>query len=257
MSTTLRRFLLALAFGVLALANLTAQTPAEVIAKARAYLGPEALLNEVQSIRYVGRLTVEREPALPDQPVPGALSVEIIFQKPARQRSVIKAPQRIETTVLDGYDGWQRLQDPADESRWTLSLLRTEQIKNLRANVAENLSFFRGMPDRGMNVEDLGSANVEGVECRKLAFVYSPQIAFIRYFDTQTGRLVLTETRQGESIREQGEIMSGGIRFPGRLVTTIRGTDGSTGRITIDFDAIHVNESFPDSFFSTPSLGRQ
>jgi len=257
MTTLLRRFLSCAMAAFLAAPLLSfAETPAEVITKARAYLGSETALNGVNAIRFVGQLTVERDQAA-EAAEPVNLQVEIIFQKPARQRSVITGPQRVETTVLDGYDGWQRMQDPADESRWTLSLLRTDQIKSLRANVAENLSFFRGLPDRGMSVEDMGSVNIDGVNCRKLAFVYAPQIAFIRYFDVSTGRLVLTETKQGESIREQGEIMAGGIRFPRRLVTTLQGADGVTGRILIDFESVHVNESFPDSLFATPSLGRQ
>lgn len=243
---------------VLFLASLaTAAEPADIIAKARAHLGSEAALDGVTSLRFVGQLTVDRDPANPDQAAPVRLGVEITFQKPARQRSVITSDQRIETTVLDGYDGWQKVQDPNDATRWTMSLLRAEQIKNLRANVAENLAFFRGLPGRGMNVEDLGPVNIDGVACRKVAFVYAPQIAFHRYFDVVTGRLMLTETRQGETIREQGEIRAGGIRFPKQLVTTFQRPDGASGQITIDFDAIYVNEAVDDSLFATPSLGQQ
>lgn len=235
----------------------TAAEPAAIIAKARAHLGSEATLNGVTSLRFVGQLTVDRDPANAEPTTPERLKVEIIFQKPARQRSVITSTQRIETTVLDGYDGWQKVQDPKDDARWTMSLLRSEQIKNLRANVAENLSFFRGLPGRGMNVEDLGPVNIDGVACRKIAFIYAPQIGFHRYFDEETGRLVLTETRQGESIREVGEIRSGGIRFPKQLVTTFQRPDGASGQITIDFDAIYVNEAVDDSLFAMPSLIRQ
>lgn len=234
-----------------------AAQPADIITKARAHLGTEAALDGVTSLRFVGQLIIDRDPANPDQTTPPRLSVEIIFQKPARQRSVITSTQRIETTVLDGYDGWQKVQDVNDDSRWTMSLLRSEQIKNLRANVAENLSFFRGLPGRGMNVEDMGPVNIDGIACRKVGFIYGSQIGYYRYFDLATGRLVLTETRQGETIREQGEIRSGGIRFPKQLVTTFQRPDGASGQITIEFDAIYVNAAVDDSLFATPSLGQQ
>jgi hypothetical protein len=258
MPSTILRFCVATAAVILASPTITAAAEtAEIIAKARAYLGNEAALDGVTSLRFVGHLTVDRDPANPELTTPARLGVEIIFQKPARQRSVITSAQRIETTVLDGYDGWQKVQDPNDDTRWTMSLLRSEQIKNLRANVAENLSFFRGLPGRGMNVEDLGPVNVDGVACRKIAFVYAPQIGFHRYFDVATGRLVLTETRQGETIRGQGEIRAGGIRFPKQLVTTFQRPDGPSGQITIEFDAVYVNEAVDDSLFAMPPLSRQ
>ncbi len=256
-STIFRLCVATSALLVASLTVITAAEPADIIAKARAHLGSEATLDGVTSLRFVGHLTVDRDPADSEQAAPARLTVEIIFQKPARQRSVITSAQRIETTVLDGYDGWQKVQDPNDATRWTMSLMRSEQIKNLRANVAENVSFFRGLPGRGMNVEDLGPVNIDGVACRKIAFVYTPQIGFNRYFEVATGRLVLTETRQGETIREQGEIRAGGIRFPKQLVTTFQRADGAAGQITIDFDAIYVNEVIDDSLFATPSLSRE
>ncbi len=256
-SLILRRCLAALAISLLIMPALFAVEPAAVVAKARAYLGSEAALNGVTSLRYVGKLTVEEDPANPDQVMPVHMTVEIIFQKPARQRSVLTSENRIETTVLDDYDGWQKVQDPKEASRWTLSLLRSEQIKNLRANVAENLSFFHGGSGSRVTVEDMGTVNVDGVECRKLAFIHAPEIAFHRYFDPVTGRLVLTETRQGESIREEGEIRAGGIRFPKRLRTTFQSAGGAVGRMTIEFDAVQVNETFDNSLFAIPSLGRQ
>lgn len=225
----------------------------DIIAKARLYLGGEAALNQVTSLHYVGKLTLQE--ATPAAGPVSPVGVEIIFQKPSRQRSVITAEKRTEITVLDDYEGWQRVQDPADASRWTLSLLQADQIRSLRANVAENLSFFRGVGGRQGSVEDLGVATTDGITCRKIAFVHSPQIAFFRYFDVATGRLVLTETKQGEVIREQGEMVAGGVKFPKTLVTTLKRPDGSEQRVTINFDKITVNEAFPDSLFAMPSLG--
>lgn len=226
----------------------------DIIAKARAYLGGDEALDRVNSLHYVGKLTLEEGGKPADT---GPVSVEIIFQRPNRQRSVIAAAKRIETTVLDGYDGWAKVQDPGDATRWSMSLMEADQLRSLRANVTENLSFFRNHDDRQCTVEDQGTAVVDGVACRKIAYVYTPQIAFYRYFDAASGRLVLTETAQGETIREQGEIMAAGIKFPRTLITTLRRPDGSEQRVTIEFEKVTVNEPFPDSLFAMPSLGTQ
>ena len=69
--------------------------------------------------------------------------------------------------------------------------------------------FFRGLDRFGVKIEDLGTANVEGVACQKIAFIHGPNIVFTRYFETATGRLVLTETEAGGVIRERMERRAG------------------------------------------------
>ncbi len=111
------RFVLLPLWGlVLGLAGASAAEPA-IIAKARAYLGTEAALNSVHTLHYYGELSIEGvESQTP-------ISVEIIFQKPYRQLSVIKSDRGSEETGLDGYDGWQRIIAKDDESQWRLSLM--------------------------------------------------------------------------------------------------------------------------------------
>ncbi len=230
----------------------TAAAEPAMIAKARAYLGGDTVLSNVSSIHYQGKLFLA---AADPAKAPEEVGVDIIFQKPDRQRSVLTAEKRIEITALDGYEAWQKVEDPKDPTRWTMNLLGPDQIKSLRANAWENLSFFRGLEGRRGTIEDLGTVTADGVACRKLAFVHSPEVAFYRYFDEATGRLVLTETAQGESIREEGLIMAGGVKFPQTLVTTMRQPDGSALKITIRFEKITVNETFADSLFAVPSFG--
>ena len=55
----------------------------------------------------------------------------------------------------------------------------------------------------------------------------------------------------------KGEILAGGIKFPRTLVTTLRRPDGSEQRVTIEFEKVTVNETFPDNLFAMPSLGGQ
>jgi len=221
------------------------------IAQARAFLGTEAALEAVNSIHFTGVL-VTTDPA--DAAKPTRAVVEIVFQKNARQRITLTYDKAVEQTALDGYDAWQRQQDSADAGKWRQTLLSADQIKRLRANTYENLGFFRGIDRTGGRVEDLGPATIDGIACQKIAFIHSPVIVFTRYFDVATGRLVLTETEAGGSIREQGEMTVDGVRFPKSIVTVTKDADGKTRMVTITFDTIKVNEFFPADFFAVPAL---
>lgn len=237
---------------------------AAVLNKARAYLGPDAKLDAVQSVHYTGSLVTSED--TPQGPRPVEAVVEIIFQKPFQQRIVATTEvkngtateQRVEITALDNYDGWHRVQEDAkDPSRWRMDLLNKDQIKRLRANTWENLAFYRGLDRRGGAIEDLGEANVGGIACDKLAFRHEPGIVFIRYFEKTTGRLVLTETEQGGSIREEGEVMVDGIRFPRRIITTTKQADGKERSVTVNFDKVAVNETFASKLFAVPSFSNR
>jgi len=220
-----------------------------IINRARAYIGPDATLANLRSIHYVGQLTT-RDSSMPAGPV----SIEIIFQKPDQQRIVATSSNGIEMTGLNGYEAWQRVQDPNDSSAWRLTLLGKEQIKRLRANTWENLAFFRGLERLGGRIEDQGPATVEGVKTQKIAFIHEPEIVFYRYFDLATGRLVRTETESGGVIREEGEMMVDGVRFPKKLITSSKNSEGKEVTVSIEFDTITLNEKFPDDLFAVPAL---
>jgi len=227
----------------------------EIVAKARAYLGTEEALNTVQTIHYTG--TLETIDDVGGVAKPLKLGIEIFFRKPYQQRIVVTTEKSIETTALDGYEAWQRQQDPADATRWRVTLLSPDQIKRLRANASENLAFFQGIEKRGGSVEEQGEAEVDGVKCRKIAFIYEPTIVFVRYFNPSTGKLVLTETEQGGKIREEGEVVVKGVRFPQKIITTNKITNGKERVVTIGFEKVQVNETFPDDFFRVPMMWPQ
>ena len=225
----------------------------EIIAKARAFLGNDEALNAVNSVRYEGWL-IAPDPANPGKETKSAM--EIIFQRPDRQRISVRSEKMVEVTGLDGYEAWQRVHDPADPTKWRQTLLGPDQIKRLRANTWENLSYFRGVESRGGRIEDQGTADVEGVACRKLAFFHGAGIIFFRYFDVATGRLVLTETEGGGKIREQGSTVVNGIRFPSGIVTITKNAKGEDTRVTITFEKITVNQPLPAGEFAVPAIGR-
>ncbi len=248
MKSMFRPLLLALA--VAATAGF-AQANEAIIKKARAYVGSETALGNLNSVHYKGTLEVAGAAGSESSRV----DLEIVFQRPYQQRIEARSSEKIEVTALDDYEAWQREQDPANEANWRMTLLGTDQIKRLRANTWENLSFYRGIESRGGEIQDLGSATVDGVETQKLAFVHDDNITFYRYFDKASGRLVLTETESGSSIREEGEIKSGGLRFPKKIITTNKLADDSTREISVTFETIEVNKQFPDSHFEVPVLG--
>src|SRR5882724_1646919 len=210
-----------------------AKEPPPIVAKARAYLGTDAALNAVKSVHYMGTLVTANSASASGT----TAMIEIIFQKPYQQRITATSEQSvpatkagesstiartIEVTALDDYDAWRRVQDAKDPARWQITLLDKDQIKRLRANTWENLSYYSGLDRGGVRVESRGPASVGSVACEKVAFRHAENIVFLRYFDKATGRLVLTETEQGGSIREEGEIVVNGIRFPKKVITTTR-----------------------------------
>ncbi len=224
--------------------NLKAAPELDIIKKARAYLGSEAALDSVTSIHYTGTYTEgDGKTAL----------LEIILQKPCQQRITATMTDKIEITSLDDYDSWQKLQDPKDPKVWKLTLQSPDTIKRLRANTRENLTFYRD-PQGKVEVIDLGLVQLEGRQTRKVAFKHSESIVFYRFFDPKTGKLLRTETEQGGSIVEEGEVMAGGLRFPQKLINTSKGQDGKMRTIVVVFERITLNETFAASLFATPSI---
>ncbi|HXA14466.1 MAG TPA: hypothetical protein VNW23_05010 [Opitutaceae bacterium] len=229
-------------------------SPDAVIAQARAALGSERLLDGIHSIHFSGKLASQERVKDKDGKEitrPFNATIDIIFQKPYRQRVVLVSYKGTEVTALDDYEAWRRLEDATNASRWSLTLLDKEQIKRLRASTWENLAFFRGIERSGGNVEDLGPVTIDGHSCEKLAFVHDPGIAFYRYFDAATGQLLLTELESGDSIREEGELVVNGVRFPKKLIYT---TKDPASIVIITVDKITLNETFPDSLFAVPML---
>ncbi len=219
-----------------------------VLGLARAYLGPESTLEGIKSIHFVG--TVQRTD--PDSATPTAsVGLDMVFAKPLKQRLVITGPKASRTTVLDGYDAWDLVRDAADPSKFRLNWLNAGDIKTLRANTWENLYYYRA-PEGG-TVEDKGPVTIDGVQCERVDFTHTAGILYVRYFDRDTGRLVLTD-KAGEMIREGGEIRADGVRFPKTIVSTTKSASGKEVITTVAFDKITVNEKLPDGIFWGPRL---
>ena len=220
-----------------------------VVGLARAYLGPQSTLDAIQTIHYVGFLD-RVDPDRADKATEH-VALDLIFAKPLRQHQVIRGLKVSRTTVLDGYDAWDLLQDNADPRKARLTWLQPGEIKALRADTWENLYYYR--TPAGGSVEDRGPSTVDGVDCECVAFTHDPDAVYQRYFDRDTGRLVLT-VRGTETFRESGEIRVDGVRFPKRIVSTQRTPSGKQAVTTVTFDSIVLNEAIKPDLFSAPSL---
>jgi hypothetical protein len=256
MNVQVRFGLLLGVISVLLLPSASADTQSDSwIIKARAALGSESALNAVKSVHFTGVLETTERVAQQADPTkfderPLRLAIDIVFQKPYQQRISLRTDKVVETTALDDYDAWAKRSEIGKESQWQLTLLDTAQIKRLRANTWENLAFYRGLESRGGRVEFQGDAREDGKDCVKIVFVHSDAISFTRYFDKATGLLVKTVTENGAEIREEGEILAEGVRYPKKLINK-----SPTGLVTvITFDTVKVNEVIPGSEFAVPSM---
>jgi hypothetical protein len=227
----------------------SARAEPAVLGLARAYLGPQSTLDGINSIHFVG--TLERVD--PNQPAKATapVTLDMIFSKPLRQRLVIRGPKVTMTTVLDGYDAWDSFQDNLDPTRHRLNWLKAADVKNLRANTWENLYYYQ-VPDGG-SVEDKGPAKIDGADCELVDFTHGGGIVYERYFDRDTGRLVLT-VNGPESIRESGEMKVDGIRFPKVIVSTTRTESGKDLVATATFNHIDINEPLTENLFVVPNF---
>jgi hypothetical protein len=219
-----------------------------VVGLARSYLGPESTLEGINTIHFIG--TLDRvDPARPTDPNDHA-TLDMVFEKPLRQHLEIHGAKGTRTTVLDGYDAWDLVRPAADPTRVRLNFLPPAEIKTLRANTWENLYFFKA-PAWGTE-EDKGPATVDGIECERVDFIHDPATTYARYFDRDTGRLVLT-VRGGETLRQVGEIVVDGIRFPKSVVSTGKGPTGKEVVSTVSFQSITLNEPVSPALFAAPS----
>src|SRR5258708_22822255 len=223
-----------LLLSVSGLAVLRATTAEEVIARARAFVGKEEAFSGLKSVHYIGNVTEGSR----------IYTIEIVFQKPYFQRITMKFPKEdkdpghTEVIGLDDSEAWQR-REMAD-GRWDMTLLDPAQIKRFRANVWENLNFYRGIEKAGGKVQYQGTATIGGKLCDKLLYTHPDDITFTRYFDTTTGQIMQTELDNGTQLREEGEIVVDNVRFPKKLVST-----QGDKTVVINLDEIRVNETFP------------
>ncbi len=222
--------------------------PAAVIAKAREFIGGNRALEAVKSVRYVGKLDTMEQTK--DGLKPTTCGIEIIFQKPYQQRITLTTDKIIGVTGLDQYESWKSQESVADGSR-LVDFPNKEQLKRFQASTWENLNFFSSPESRGGRIEDGGVVEKNGMQVHKVSFIHGPGIEYVRYFDPATGQLKFTETANS-TIREEGFLEVEGVRFPKKIIQTDHLPNGKEQVVTITFDKVTVNETFPPELFRAP-----
>lgn len=249
MSPTLRHFVSVLSLGLAAALPAAAGEP-PIIAKARAYIGTEATLAGLTSVRFIATLKIA-DPADPAKTK--LVPLDAVFEKPDRQLLKMTIDDRTEITGLDGYESWQMIQTGAAAKQRRLTILPPARTRRLLAETWENLYYYRGLEQRGGKAEDLGQHTIDGVNCQKIAFVHGANVVFTRYFDVATGRLVLTETEDGRRIREEGEMTVQGLRFPRVVTTQSKDAKGAPQTIVLTIERVDLNHPSPPRYFAVPT----
>ena len=214
----------------------------KIIRMARDYLGDGETLDGVKSLRFSGAYEFA-----------GGNSggrIEILLEKPMRQRLELIEGDEIQTKAVDGDDGWRRLMSRRDPNSVVIGILDAPLVREMRANTFENLNFFSGIGEMRGRILNRGKTKKDGRDVYVLVFQYNEHLYFERYFDAATGELISTVNGEGLEIKEVGEIRSGGIRFPERIVSL---KDGEILNAVI-FEEIAVNEEFDRKMFEIPSF---
>ncbi len=248
--TRFSRTLVALAVLPMLVLAAHAASADEVVAKARRYLGAERDIEAIRSIRYRGKIEVRDSTGALVADTSGTL--DMIVQKPAQHLNVRTSAKVRDTVGLDDLNGWQQLERLDQPARPRVVIMPMAELRRLQAVTFENLSFFRGLERRGGTVESRGESVLDGVPVDVVAFVHPHDIVFVRYFDKATGRLLLTEDATGAKIREEGEVVVDGVRFSRRMLSTGKLPNGTTYSVTITFEEIKVNETYPAELFAVP-----
>lgn len=205
---------------VLAAGSVQGQSVDQIIEKARARLGSESTLNNIQSLYYSGTVKIyttenPEDPTSAPQVVEGktVLILEKSNTGTFRQRHEFNTEEIEEITVLNGYNGWRYIRNKENDE-WNFTNFPADLLLRFQVTTAESLGFFNGYKDLYGKVEDLGNEQWEGQNVRVLRFRYDTHIYFDRLFDEATGKLIATRDSNGVEILEEGEHVVDGIRFP-------------------------------------------
>ncbi len=219
-------------------------TPEErVILLARSALGPDDKLSAITSLVLTGNVT-------DDKNLPFGQLV-IMFKKPVRMRSEVQTANGRMIQGSDGVAGWEFDVDKNNNSRNAV-MPAGDELQNIYETL-ENLYFYRGTEHvTGARATVDGAAQYRGAASTKVTFQYPNNVAYIRYFNPVSGKLLGTVLApEGTEFVEEGENVINGITFPRILREFAK--DGQLVR-TISFDKIIVNPPLDDRLFDQPSL---
>ncbi len=209
---------------------------------ARSYLGDENKLESITSIRYEGSLLYSS----------GDLgTIEMVYQKPMRQRMVAVIGDRREISVLDGTEGWTTFERVIDSVPLSMEIFDPLRILIMQASVREAFGFFEKPNVRGGEITYDGKETFKGRECILLTYHHGDGIAYRRFIDAETGQVLRTLDSKGVEYVEEGEILVDGLRFPKKMVSTFSTAIGSQ-TMEFAYTSVKLNRDLPESDFVMP-----
>ncbi len=220
-------------------------TTDQILAMAREYLGGDVNLRAVQTIQFHGTFTTQDSEGEKGE-------IIIYLKKPFKQRlDVMRLKEGVtETTAINNIDGWVRRSNNKNDSDWTIRILSMLEFKRMRANTFDNLNFYHGIEKIGGYITNKGKVQKDGKTACLLHFQYDNEMFYDRYFDINTGELLATINDKGIEIKDKGEFIVDGIRFPCEQVSYENGKKKNT----LIFAEIIINHPMDDDLFELPSL---
>lgn len=209
---------------------------------ARSYLGDSNKLDSISSIHYKGSLLYSS----------GDLgTIEMVYQKPMKQRMVAVIGDRKEVSVLNNSEGWTTFERVIDSVPLSMEIFDPIRILIMQASVREAFGFFKKPNTRNGEITYEGRESVKGHECIVLTYHHGDGIAFRRFIDAETGQVRRTLDSKGVEYSEEGEILVEGIRFPKKMVSTFSTAIGSQ-TMEFAYSSIKLNQKLPESDFIMP-----
>lgn len=215
-----------------------------IIRKAREWIGPESLIDGIQTLRYSGEIVQY------DGDIPKKGTFSMSFRKPDCQLVVLTFPDVETITGFNGYEGFNKIVSRNDSGSFESEVLSmtSYEVRQFRATTVENISFFKPFPPEDGNPLYAGIRTDEGNETAILVYTHPGDFTFSRQFDLKTGRLVRTINPSGIETIEEGESIVSGLRFPTRI------TGRSIRSILYELKplSIQINPELSDNLFDYP-----
>lgn len=230
-------------------------TAAEVVDLYRSYVGPEATLDDIQTLYYKGTIEFilpnEEDPAGEPRRRTGELVLRLM--KPDRQRLDITFENTRTTQCIDGYDGWTRVvrQTGEGDPQVMVNALPPVEIRRLRALAWENLYFFREPEKNRVELSYCGTAEKQGKTTYCLQSLHGGRVELRHYIDPTTGRRVATSIPgDGGDLFIEGRFEADGLTFPEKQTLIVESQPSNI----VTFEEIKVNAEMDASIFAFPDL---
>ncbi len=217
----------------------------ETVALGRAYMGDDAALDAVNSIRLEGVLVHA-----------GGQSgtVESVVVKPGYYQFISTIAGVRETSTLNPTSAWRKVEDFKNPGSYSMSFYGLDEMRLLQATIADNLGFLKAPTTRNGRIVYIGKGKVRGKSAIVLDYVYDDHNWFRRFFDPETGRVMYMQSSKGAVFSYEGELEVAGVRFPQKVIVTYISQYGES-TMEISYSNAEINLDVDLERFRVPQVG--